>query len=48
MIIAGGVIPTKDYRFLFDAGASGVFDPETKIADATTDILEKLIKQVPQ
>lgn len=48
MVIAGGVIPPKDYQFLFDSGVSGVFGPGTKIADAATDILEKLIKQVQQ
>lgn len=48
MIIAGGVIPPKDYKFLYDAGVSGVFGPGTKIADAATDILEKLIKQAQQ
>ena len=46
MVIAGGVIPKKDYDFLFDAGVSGVFGPGTKIATAAIDILEKLIKNV--
>ncbi|MEO9967737.1 MAG: methylmalonyl-CoA mutase [Reichenbachiella sp.] len=45
MVIAGGVIPPKDYQFLYDAGVSGVFGPGTKIADAATDILEKLMQQ---
>lgn len=48
MVIAGGVIPPKDYEFLFDSGVSAVFGPGTKIADAASDILEKLIKQVQQ
>ena len=43
MVIAGGVIPPNDYQFLYDAGVSGVFGPGTKISDAATDILEKLI-----
>ena len=46
MVIAGGVIPKKDYDFLFDAGVSGIFGPGTKIATAAIDILEKLIKNV--
>jgi methylmalonyl-CoA mutase len=46
MVIAGGVIPKKDYDFLFDAGVSGIFGPGTKIATAAIDILEKLIKSV--
>ncbi|MDW3211067.1 MAG: methylmalonyl-CoA mutase [Reichenbachiella sp.] len=48
MVIAGGVIPPKDYDFLYKAGVSGVFGPGTKISDAATDILEKLIKEVQQ
>ncbi|MEN8927643.1 MAG: methylmalonyl-CoA mutase [Flavobacteriales bacterium] len=46
MVIAGGVIPKKDYDYLFDAGVSDVFGPGTKIATAAIDILEKLIKNV--
>ena len=48
MVIAGGVIPPKDYDFLYDAGVSGVFGPGSKISDAAKDILEKLIKEVQQ
>jgi len=43
MVIAGGVIPPQDYKFLFDAGVVGVFGPGTKIAKAAIDILEILI-----
>jgi methylmalonyl-CoA mutase len=46
MVIAGGVIPKKDYDYLFDAGVSGIFGPGTKIATAAIDILEKLMKNV--
>lgn len=46
MVIAGGVIPPNDYKFLFDAGVSGVFGPGTKISEAATDILDKLIKEM--
>ncbi|MEP2026939.1 cobalamin-dependent protein, partial [Reichenbachiella sp.] len=48
MVIAGGVIPPKDYDFLFDVGVSGVFGPGTKISEAAKDILEKLIKELQQ
>ncbi|MDA9262224.1 methylmalonyl-CoA mutase [bacterium] len=44
MVIAGGVIPKKDYDYLFDAGVSGIFGPGTKIATAAIDILNKLIE----
>jgi methylmalonyl-CoA mutase len=43
MVIVGGVIPTKDYQFLFDAGAVAIFGPGTKISEAAIKILEVLI-----
>jgi methylmalonyl-CoA mutase len=42
MIIVGGVIPRKDYQFLFDAGVAAVFGPGTKISAAAIDILTLL------
>lgn len=44
MVIAGGVIPPKDYDFLYEAGVSGVFGPGTVIAEAAKDILKKLME----
>ncbi|MGK7388766.1 MAG: methylmalonyl-CoA mutase [Candidatus Cyclobacteriaceae bacterium M2_1C_046] len=43
MVIAGGVIPPKDYQYLHDAGVAAVFGPGTVIADAACKILEKLM-----
>ncbi|MEZ7498836.1 methylmalonyl-CoA mutase [Flavobacterium sp. Arc3] len=43
MVVVGGVIPSQDYQFLFDAGAVAVFGPGTKISDAAIKILEILI-----
>lgn len=43
MVIAGGVIPKKDYEFLFDNGVVAVFGPGTKISDAAITILEILM-----
>jgi methylmalonyl-CoA mutase len=42
MIIVGGVIPRKDYQFLFDHGVAAVFGPGTKVSDAAIDILTLL------
>lgn len=42
-VIAGGVIPPKDYDFLYEAGVSAVFGPGTNIAKAASQILEKLM-----
>ncbi|MDN5216502.1 methylmalonyl-CoA mutase [Fulvivirgaceae bacterium BMA12] len=44
MVTAGGVIPARDYEFLYDAGISGVFGPGTVIAKAAQDILKKLLE----
>jgi len=43
MVIVGGVIPQRDYQYLFDAGAVAIFGPGTKISDAAIEILEILI-----
>ncbi|PZD78275.1 methylmalonyl-CoA mutase [Mesonia sp. K7] len=43
MVIVGGVIPSADYEYLFDAGAVAVFGPGTKISEAAIQILEILI-----
>ena len=44
MVIVGGVIPSQDYQFLFDAGAVAVFGPGTRISDAAISILEVLLE----
>jgi len=46
LVIAGGVIPPKDYQFLFDTGVVGVFGPGTVIAEAAAKILEVMIKEL--
>ena len=43
MVIVGGVIPSADYQFLFDAGAVAVFGPGSKISDAAIQILDILL-----
>jgi methylmalonyl-CoA mutase len=46
MVIVGGVIPQKDYDYLFKVGAVGIFGPGTKISSAAQEILEILIESV--
>lgn len=46
MIVAGGVIPPQDYDALYKAGATAIFGPGTVIAEAATDLLEKLSQQL--
>ena len=43
MVVAGGVIPSQDYDFLFKSGVSFIFGPGTIITDAAKEILNKLI-----
>ena len=43
MVIAGGVIPPKDYDYLYEKGVAGVFGPGTVIPEAAKNILEKLL-----
>ncbi|TQD35408.1 methylmalonyl-CoA mutase [Haloflavibacter putidus] len=45
MVVVGGVIPSADYDFLFEAGAVAVFGPGTKISDAAIQILDILIEE---
>eukprot|EP00163_Fabomonas_tropica_P005132 TRINITY_DN1459_c0_g1_i2.p1 TRINITY_DN1459_c0_g1~~TRINITY_DN1459_c0_g1_i2.p1 ORF type:complete len:650 (+),score=230.85 TRINITY_DN1459_c0_g1_i2:672-2621(+) len=40
IIIAGGVIPPKDYEFLYQAGVSNIFAPGTRIPAAAREVLE--------
>lgn len=43
LVVAGGVIPSQDYDYLFKAGVSGIFGPGTVIAEAASQILEIMI-----
>lgn len=43
LVIAGGVIPPQDYKFLYDAGVAAIFGPGTSVAKAALQILEILI-----
>jgi len=42
MIVVGGVIPPQDYEALKEAGAAAIFGPGTVIADAASDLLDRL------
>jgi methylmalonyl-CoA mutase len=43
MVIAGGVIPSQDYEYLYKAGVVGIFGPGTSIPEAAVKILQILI-----
>jgi methylmalonyl-CoA mutase len=46
MVVCGGVIPQKDYQYLYDLGVVGIYGPGTIISTAAIDILNKLLDQV--
>ncbi len=43
LVVVGGVIPTKDYEFLFEFGVAGIFGPGTIITDAAGQLLDLLL-----
>ena len=45
-VVAGGVIPRKDYAFLREAGVSGIFGPGTPVTGAASRILAGMIEEV--
>ena len=42
MVVAGGVIPPKDYDFLKEQGVAAIFGPGTPIASSVIEILNQL------
>jgi methylmalonyl-CoA mutase len=43
MVVCGGVIPSKDYDYLYEHGAKAIFGPGTVIPDAAKKMLEMLL-----
>ncbi len=43
MVVAGGVIPPKDYDYLYKEGVSSIFGPGTVISESAIEILHKLL-----
>jgi methylmalonyl-CoA mutase len=43
MVVVGGVIPPKDYQYLFDQGVAAVFGPGTIISKAAIGILDLML-----
>ncbi|MFN4121892.1 MAG: methylmalonyl-CoA mutase [Flavobacteriales bacterium] len=46
IVIAGGVIPPKDYDFLYQAGVAAIFGPGTSIPDAAIKLLNILKSKI--
>jgi methylmalonyl-CoA mutase len=45
MVVCGGVIPSKDYDFLYEQGAKAIFGPGTVIPDSAKKMLELLLER---
>jgi methylmalonyl-CoA mutase len=45
IVIVGGVIPHQDYDFLFEHGAKAIFGPGTRLPEAATIIMQKLMEE---
>lgn len=43
LVVAGGVIPHKDYDFLYEQGVAAIFGPGTKIPQSAKQMLEQLM-----
>lgn len=46
LVVAGGVIPERDQRFLLSRGVVEIFGPGTAIPDAAEKLLDRLLKAV--
>ena len=46
MVVAGGVIPKRDYEYLENAGVSLIFGPGTVLSEAARDILLALMENL--
>ena len=44
LVVVGGIIPPADYKFLYDAGAAGVFGPGTPVTESANQVLNALVK----
>ena len=40
LVFCGGVIPKKDYQFLYNAGVSEIFGPGSSVIDAAHKVIE--------
>ena len=46
LVVAGGVIPTRDHDFLREQGVAAIFGPGTVLPDAAMVVLEELLRRL--
>ena len=44
LVVVGGIIPPADYKFLYNAGAAGIFGPGTPVTESADQVLTALEK----
>jgi len=42
LVVVGGIIPPADYKFLYGAGAAGIFGPGTPVTESANQVLNAL------
>ena len=45
LVVVGGVIPEKDYNFLYESGTAAIFGPGTPITSAAQMVLNKMFER---
>ncbi|KAF1331643.1 Methylmalonyl-coa mutase, partial [Globisporangium splendens] len=48
LVICGGVIPPKDYQFLYDQGVGAIFGPGTRLPAAASETLKAINKKIEE
>ena len=48
LVVVGGVIPSQDYKYLYDKGVVGIFGPGTPVSEAAVKLLEILIDTIEE
>jgi len=48
LVVVGGVVPSQDYKYLYDKGVVGVFGPGTPVSEAAVKLLEILISTIEE
>ncbi len=46
-VVAGGVIPQRDYEFLKKAGVQGIYGPGSNVVECAADVLRLLGHNMP-
>ena len=48
VVVVGGIIPEKDYKFLYDLGVAAIFGPGTPIANAASKTIDAIREKIDE